>query len=93
MSPLRIEPDDALMPAGWCWCGHNWLIRGIDEFAEAGLLHSRGGCWPRDRATRTLGLPHALETTWSCCGHCPCTGMDHAVPCPVDGCDEGQGGR
>ncbi len=81
---LRIEPG--LLPAGWCWCKDQWIIAGLEDFDEAGKLHSRGGCWRRDRASRLMGLPQALETTFPCCGHCPCHGMDHAVPCPVTGC-------
>lgn len=98
---LPIEPDDLSvlaephmgtrryieLPAGWCWCADNWLIAGIEDFKEGGKLHSREGCWPRDRATRIHGLPGALDTTFPCCEHCPCRGMDHAVPCPIDGCE------
>jgi hypothetical protein len=88
---LRIETDQALLPAGWCWCGQIWMIAQADEFAEGGLLHSREGCWARDRAHRPLGLVDALDTTYPCCEHCPCQGREHVVACPVDGC-EGQVG-
>jgi len=46
MSPLRIEPDAALLPPGWCWCGHIWMIAGLPDFVEGGLLHRRVDCLP-----------------------------------------------
>lgn len=85
-------PDGVpLLAAGWCWCADVWLIGGLADFREGGKLHTREGCWPRDRASRVHGLPAALGTTYRCCEHCPCVGMDHVVPCPVDGCAGGIG--
>lgn len=46
MSPMRIEPDAGLLPAGWCWCGQIWMIGGLPDFAEGGLLHRRNDCLP-----------------------------------------------
>lgn len=44
MSLLPIEPDTGLLPAGWCWCGQIWMISGLPDFAEGGLLHRRDAC-------------------------------------------------